>query len=244
MSRELQDLCGEGQAELMATRYAEAERLLAEAEELAFSREDWDTLARLYMPLQESRRQLRLRCGEGEIRMDLVAEGPHDHLDGHHVVENIPFGQLLVAGWGTMAPAIEVRRLQRQHALYVETLLGAVFPLVPAGRVIAIIPFETDLLPDPDPRPLDELRDLLPPHSLLVDEEQLPPSHPRGTMHTFSAIMTLWERLHAPFLAAAAKSADPRRKIDACRTVIAADYACEPAHQWISKAAHELVRQQ
>src|SRR6186713_2470944 len=124
----LQDLCETGQALLMETRYLEAERALVAAEHEAWAARDWDTLARLYMPLQEARRQRRQRCGEGVVALDLLAQGPDDRLDGRHVVENYPHGQLLVAGWGSIEPAIEARRCQAQHELFVETFLGAVYP--------------------------------------------------------------------------------------------------------------------
>src|SRR5215217_923309 len=123
---DLQVQCERGQEELMRTNYLEAERLLAAAEADAWANRDFDTLARLYMPLQETRRQIRQRCGEGTVCLDLIAQGQGDELDGRHVVENFPHGQLLVAGWGTLEPALTVRKLQREHQLYVETFLAAV----------------------------------------------------------------------------------------------------------------------
>src|SRR5262245_66303003 len=95
----LQAQCELGQEELMRTTCLQAERILADAERHAWEQRDYDSLARLYMPLQEARRQRRQRCGEGVVCLDLVAQGPHDHLDGRQVLENYSFGQLLVAGW-------------------------------------------------------------------------------------------------------------------------------------------------
>src|SRR6188768_1437288 len=88
----LQDLCEQGQERLMATDYWGAERLLAKAERLAWDAQDFDTLARLYMPLQEARRQRRQRCGEGLVVLDLLSEGPDDHVDGRRIIENYPHG--------------------------------------------------------------------------------------------------------------------------------------------------------
>jgi hypothetical protein len=68
-------------------------------------------------------------CGEGVVALDLFAQGPEDEIDGRRIVENFSHGQLLVAGWGTFAPAAEVRRLAREHKLYLETFLGAVYPI-------------------------------------------------------------------------------------------------------------------
>src|SRR5437667_3039957 len=96
---DLQAQCELGQQQLMRTEYLQAEATLADAEARAWAGHDFDALARLYMPLQEARRQKRQRCGEGEVCLDLSAEGPADAVDGRRIVENYPFGQLLVAGW-------------------------------------------------------------------------------------------------------------------------------------------------
>ncbi len=97
---DVQALCERGQQLLMETRYWEAERTLAEAERIAWEARDWDTLARLYMPLQETRRQRRQRCGEGVVALDLLAEGASDDVDPGQILTNYPHGQLLVAGAG------------------------------------------------------------------------------------------------------------------------------------------------
>ena len=72
----LQSLCELGQEQLIRMEYLAAERTLVEAEEIARRERDFDTLGRLYMPLQETRRQRRQRCGEGIVRLDLIAQGP------------------------------------------------------------------------------------------------------------------------------------------------------------------------
>src|SRR3954470_3289618 len=125
----VQDLCELGSEQLVDMRYLDAEVTLARAEAQAWAARDWDTLARLYMPLQEARRQRRQRCGEGVVALDLIAQGPHDAIDGQRIVENFPHGQLLVAGWRSIEPAVRVRRLAAEHGLYVETFLGAAFPV-------------------------------------------------------------------------------------------------------------------
>ena len=55
--------------------------------------------------------------------------------------------------------------------------------------------------------------------------------------------MALWERLHAPFLAAADAQTDPVRQIEGYRLTARVDYASELAHQKLSHVAHELARQ-
>src|SRR5687768_5487965 len=92
---DLQSLCELGQQQLMRTEYLDAESTLAAAEVQEWRGRDFDTLARLYMPLQEARRQRRQRCGEGVVALDLIAQGPEDDLDGRRIVENFPHGQLL-----------------------------------------------------------------------------------------------------------------------------------------------------
>jgi hypothetical protein len=54
--------------------------------------------------------------------------------------------------------------------------------------------------------------------------------------------MALWERLHAPFLAAADMQVDPILRIEAYRKTIKVDYACELAHQKLSHLAKDLGR--
>ena len=238
----LQELCEAGQEALMRMDYLRAEAALAEAERHAWDAREWDTLARLYMPLQEARRQRRLRCGEGTVALDLVAEGPDDRVDGRRVVENYPHGQLLVAGWGTIEPALRVRRLQAEHSLFVETFLAAVYP-VGGGRAVAIVPTEDVRLPDPSPRQsIDRLLAELPPHSTVLNAAELPRGPVRGTTETYARVMDLWERLHLPFLAAADMQADPVQKIEQYRRTIRVDYACELAHQKLSGVARELER--
>lgn len=239
----LQELCEIGQRQLMSMDYLSAEATLVLAESRALASGDFDTLSRLYMPLQESRRQKRQRCGEGVVCLDLIAAGPEDRVDGNRVVENYSHGQLLVAGWGTIEPALKVRELQARHKLYLETFLAAVYP-VGAGRAVAIIPLPEAKLPQPTPRSIDELIKLLPAHSIVLSESELPAGIQRGTSQTFAQVMALWERLHSPFLAAADACTDATRRIEGYRKTIRVDYACELAHQRLSGTARKLSRNQ
>jgi hypothetical protein len=76
----------------------------------------------------------------------------------------------------------------------------------------------------------------------VLHESDLPPGQRRGNAGTFSEVAALWERLHAPFLAAADAETDPLRRIEAYRQVIAVDPACELAHQNLSDVARRLAR--
>jgi hypothetical protein len=239
---ELQSLCDEGQQQLQRMEYLACERTLERAEQLALAREDFDSLARLYMPLQEARRQRRLRCGEGVVRLDLFAEGPDHVLDAGQLIEQYPHGQLLVAGWRSIEPAAAFRQLQRERQLYVETYLAAVYP-VGAGRAVVIVPTADVAAPSGSSDSIDELLRRVPPHSIVMSESDLPRGEQRGTTETFAHTMSIWERLHAPFLAAADMQVDPIQKIHAYRRTIEVDYACELAHQKLSDAARQVVRQ-
>jgi len=238
---DLQAQCERGQQQLIATDYLAAEQTLAAAEQIAWERSDFETLSRLLMPLQEARRQKRQRCGEGEVRLDLIADGATDHIDGRRIIENYPHGQLLVAGWASIEPALKLRELAQQQQLYVETFLAAVYP-IGAGRVIAIVPTQDVHLPNSNVNSIDDLVRRLPAHSIVLPESELPKGSRKGTTETFAQVMAMWERLHAPFLAAADMQVDPLKEIEAYRQTIRVDYACELAHQKASTIARELAR--
>jgi hypothetical protein len=244
---DLQSLCETGQEQLMRMEYLAAEATLAGAERQAWAARDWDTLARLYMPLQEARRQKRQRCGEGVVCLDLVPQGPDDRVEARRVIENYPHGQLLVAGWGSIQPALEVRRLQNEHGLYVETFLGAVYPVATTDRnvrptAVVIVPLEDVRVPDATPRSIDDLLRTLPAHSVVIPDRELPRGSRKGDTETYGEVMATWERLHTPFLAAADSQPDPVRKMEGYRTTLRVDYASELAHQKLSGVAKELAR--
>jgi hypothetical protein len=241
---DLQDLCEQGQEFLMQTRYWDAERVLAQAESIAWEARDWDTLARLYMPLQEARRQRRQRCGEGMVALNLLSQTVNDPLDPQKIVADFPQGQLLVAGWGSIDSAIGVRRIAAENSLYLETFLAAVYP-VNAGKLIVIVPTAEVRLPPADQHwPIDQLIPKLPVHSIVLAESELPQTPQPGTTQTYAKTMALWERLAAPFLAAADQCVDPTAKVEGYRRTIKVDYACELAHQKLSDLAKSMDAQQ
>jgi hypothetical protein len=241
---DLQSRCELGQQQLMRTEYLDAEATLASAEAEAWQQRDFDTLSRLYMPLQEARRQRRQRCGEGAVCLDLIARGPDDSLDARRIVENYPQGQLLAAGWGTIEPARTIRQLARERKLYVETFLAAVYPVDAAGRAVVIAPLEDVALPQVAPMSVDELIRRLPAQCIVLAADELPKGIRNGDATTYAQVMAMWERLHAPFLAAADMQIDPMQKIEAYRKTQRVDYGCELAHQKASDVARQLARQQ
>lgn len=238
----LEDLCELGQRQLIQTQYLEAQATLVRAEHLALDSRNWDVLSRLYMPLQETRRQIRQTCGEGIVRLDVVARGPSDQIDPDKVIEQYPMGQLLVAGWGIIGPAVGLRQAAAERELYLETFLGAAFPTTDAGIAVAVVPLADMILPAPISRSLAELSAELPSGAVLLRGSDLPAGPRQGTFATYGQTMALWERLHAPFLAQADAERDLVRKVELYRQTIRVDSACELAHQKLSAVAHELAR--
>jgi hypothetical protein len=236
-----QELAELGSEQLTRMDYLNAIDTLEKAEAIAWEGRDWDLLSRLYMPLQEARRQVRQRCGEGTVKLDILAHGLTDPPDVQVLAAQIPQGQVLIAGWGSIEPAVTLRRIIKQRKLYLETFLAAVYP-VGSGRAVVIVPTDKVILPEPTPRSIDQLIALLPPHSIVKADRELPAGAHRGTPETYAMTMDLWERLHAPFLAMADATADPVQRIAAYRHAISVDYACELAHQKLSATAHELAR--
>jgi hypothetical protein len=232
---DIESQCELGQRLLMEMEYLQAEHVLAAAEAIAWERRAWDVLSRLYLPLQETRRQRRQRCGEGTVCLDLVAQSPSDSIDPETIVEQIPQGQLLVAGWQTLGPAATIRRLASERGLYLETFLAAVYP-VGSKRVVVIAPSEQTRLPET----LDDSRP--PVDCVVLRAAELPQGQRAGTSETYAQTMSLWERLHAPFLARAEAESDPLEKMRLFRLTIDVDYGCELAHQHLAAAAREQLR--
>ncbi|MGA2499876.1 MAG: hypothetical protein ABSH20_19230 [Tepidisphaeraceae bacterium] len=229
-------LCEHGQRELMRTNYLEAERLLTLVETAAWEARDYDLLARVYMPLQEARRQKRQRCGEGIVRLDIIAR---EH-DVTGIVDQQPFGQLLVAGRAAIEPAIAVRRLARERGLYLETFLAAAYE-TGQGTALAVIPEEHCAVPGSQRwASEDELAAALPPGAFVLLAGELPRGPQQGDAQTYARVMALWERLHQPFLAMANGQDHPITKMAGYRRTIAVDSACELAHQKISDVARRM----
>lgn len=233
------ELCELGSEQLIQTRYLEAEATLVRAETIALAANDWDSISRLYMPLQEARRQRRQRCGEGTVCLSLLARGPDDLIDPATVLERYSSGQLLVAGWETIEPAARIREMAAEQQLYVEVFLAAVCGSG-NSRFVLIAPEASTPLPlagiDSD--------QIARADALMLSESELPEGAMKGNSQTYARVMNLWERLHTPFLAAADAAPNLLDKISGYRRAIRVDYACELAHQKLSAVARELSRQQ
>lgn len=238
----LQHLCDEGQARLERTDYLGAIAVLEQADLLATRLQDFDTLARLCLPLQEARRQARQRCGEGIVRLDLV-EPSAGKLDPLELAARHPHGQLLLAAEGSLAAAVRLRTIQRQRMQYAETFLAASYPLH-GSLAVLVVPTATVQVPSVGQvRSVDDLLRRAPANAVVLTESELPRGQEPGNSRSFAWTMALWERLHLPYLALAKSVSDLRRRMAACRDAIAVDPACEAAHQLLSEAARELSRQ-
>jgi hypothetical protein len=237
---DLQEQCELGQRQLMQMEYLAAVATLSAAERRAWEAKDWDSLSRLLMPLQEARRQCRQRCGEGMICLDLLAQGPDSEPDAAAIVEQIPQGQLLIAGWGNIEPAVQLRQLAAQRGLYLETFLAAAYPIQSAALAVAIVPLSDAAMPAAKDWDLPSLSAALPPHSLLLQSNQLPRGRRHATAQTYGEVLSFWERLHAPFLAQAEAQTEPIKKMQAYRRALQVDPACELAHQRMADVAKQL----
>jgi len=237
---QLQALCERGQAELMQTQYLLAARTLAQAEQQAWDSRDFDTLSRLYLPLQEARRQIRQRCSEGAVALHCYPQKPTDIIAAERLVEAFPTGQMLCGGWGSIQPAVGVRRLAFGRSLYLETFLAAVYPIIDSDPVVVIAPVEEASLPAAERGPVSILKSKLPIGCLILTQPEIPSDARVGSADTFAGVMSLWERLHTPFLEAAANEPDPHRRMQAYRLALRVDPACELAHQFLADIARTL----
>jgi hypothetical protein len=61
-----------------------------------------------------------------------------------------------------------------------------------------------------------------------------------ASVHTYEAVMDIWEKLSNPFLASADSLLDPIARMEGYRQTIRVDYACELAHQKLSDTARKL----
>lgn len=220
---DVQVLCAAGQKHLTGMNYIQAEHDLALAGLGALARKDWDALSRLYMPLQEARRQRRQRAAEGIVKLDFLARSPSDEIDLDAIKRKYAHGQLLVAAWNDPAPARQLRDFAIKSNLYLDVFVASVE--MHLGALVVMIHAD------------DASTHLIP---LPVDA--LPTGEQQGSDETFAQTMKLWETLHAPFLARADAQIDPIKKITGYLSTIEVDYACELAHQNLSLTARRLAQ--
>lgn len=241
IARSVQELSALGQDQLLRTEYLAAERTLAEAAASAWAAEEWDALARLYMPLQEARRQRRQWSGDGAFVTDILQRAGDPPIDAAAIADRYPRGQLIVAGHASVFPALALRQIAAERGLYLDVPLAATYT-IGGGLAVLFVPTADVELPHEGVDSIDELLQLSPPHSILLSAHQLPPTQSHGDARSFDYVMDLWESLHRPFLAAAQATTDPRQRLIGFARTIEVDYACELAHQQFSQTCRELSR--
>lgn len=233
----IQSLCEHGQRALLATEYPAAERFLAAAESLAWRAKDYDALARLYMPLQEARRQRRQQSSDGPFVTRMLA----DTAEALDLAGNSKRGQFIIAGRASVVPAVLLRAAAAQRGLVFDVPLAAAYR-ADGQPFVLLVPTPATVLPFDIEYTVDALMRAIPVGAVLTPADALPPDTRQGDAATFGYVMSLWEQLHAPLLAAADALPDGDAKIDAYRKTIRVDYACEFAHQRLSETARRLSR--
>ena len=126
-AEQLQEQCELGQAQLMRMEYLQAEATLAAAERVAWAQRDWDALSRLYMPLQETRRQKRQRCGDGIV-------DPQEECDDANLDAALP--KVVNAAYrkaGQVCTSIQILLVHEKIAGQVESALAAMVRALPYG---------------------------------------------------------------------------------------------------------------
>ena len=237
----VQELCAAGQSALLATDYRAAEDYLAAAERLAWEAGDYDALSRLYMPLQEARRQRRQFAGDGPFVIRLARDAD-DRIDVVALADRYARAQLIVAGHGSIAPAVALRAMASQRGLTLDVPLAATYELEDAV-VVLVVPTPDVALPwPPKADTIDAILRKAPPHSLVIPADALPPETAHADPAAFGYVMNVWENLHAPFLAMADACTDPKQKLVGYREAIRVDYACEFAHQRFAATAGKMIR--
>ena len=237
MADPIQSLCEHGQRALLATEYPAAERYLAAAESLAWAAKDYDALARLYMPLQEARRQRRQQSADGPFVTRMLT----DTMEAVELAGDSKRGQFIVAGRASIVPAVLLRMVAAQRGRLFDVPLAVAYR-AEGQPFVLIVPTPDTPLPFDLEYTVDSLMRAIPPGSVLTPADALPPDQKCGDALTFGYMMSLWEKLHAPLLAAADALPDGDAKIEAYRATIRVDYACEFAHQRLSETARRLLR--
>jgi len=193
-----------------------------------WSKSEFETLSRLYMPLQEARRQRRQRCGEGNrlLRFDLLKvlaiQIPVQRVLGEvffRPASSSPAGPAFNPHW-------KYAGFSRSSTCNVETFLAAVYPTTEA-RIIAIAPENSPLASSRSASARIAPAAPPPAHAFLFAATASQGVLARALYQTYSQVMSMWESLHAPFLAAADAEPDPIKKNHAYRRTIGVDYACE-----------------
>ena len=240
-----------GQQHLAAGRYVPARRALESAESIAWRQRDTQSLARLYLPLLEARRQIRYNAAEGLLVVLNPATPPAEQQKQFREFLNSPAGTILlpcISGSPRHHAAClfagSVQYESRRTGRWLEALLLLTHknetrlsppadPTVAAGFPITTTTDPTKILgPSTEPN----LTVPLPPpgrytsgplHALLRESLLIAPE----------ALALKWQHRHAP-----AKAADPWEELAWLRLALRIDPACEPITMRLIALAEALLR--
>ncbi len=242
-----------GQQHLAAGRYVPARRALESAETIAWRQRDTESLARLYLPLLEARRQIRYNAAEGF----LVIIHPGTPL----AMQQKQFREFLASPAGTiLLPCAAGARSPRYHAAC--TFAGSVqYESRRTGRWLEALLLlthknQTRLAPLADPTfaaglPITTTTD---PSKIIgpsTDEHltvPLPPPgrYTSGSLHALlreslliapEALALKWQHRHPP-----GHTTDPWEELAWLRLALRIDPACEPITMRLIALAEAINR--
>lgn len=245
----LERLWDTGQRLLAAGRYVAARSALEAAESLAWRRRNAVALARIHLPLLETRRQIRYLAADGVIlicnpaglaRDENALLKPFLACDAGTVLLTCAAGEGEAACRFTGSVNFASRRSGKSLESLVLIRLAADVRLAPqsdpvfsAGLPVIWTRTRQNLLPSEDP----QFQAFLPPPGRYTAAD---PSHPiaRETLLLgWEALALKWQRRHPP-----PHPTDPWTEIAWLRLALRTDPACEPIAMRILSLAESLSR--
>jgi hypothetical protein len=242
-----------GQQHLAAGRYVSARRALESAEAIAWRQRDSQSLARLYLPLLEARRQIRYHAAEGTLVIINPATPPYEQQKQLRHFLTAPAGTILLpCTAATRSPryhaaclfAGSIQYASRRTGRWLEALLllthhdqARIAPLADptfaAGLPVAITDDPSNVIgPSTDknltvPLPPTGIYTRGPLHALLRESLLIAPE----------ALALKWQHRHPP-----GKTNDPWEELAWLRLALRIDPACEPITMRLIALAEAITR--
>lgn len=222
-----------GQRHLAAGRYVSARRHLEAAEQILWRKRDVAALARIYLPLLETRRQLRQLAVDGVI---VIGDGRA----AGKILLSATSGVLvssdaaavtgaLIASRRTGRPYDALRMVRDRKNRYVAS---AVDPVAAAGLRVVRAESEKDVV-DPEIRP--EMTIQLPASGVYK---------PGTALHALAreSLLVAWEALALKWQSRHAAPAEPWAELAHCREALRMDPACEPITMRLMAVAEAIAK--
>jgi len=236
-----------GQDHLVAGRYVAARRALESAEALAWRAADPQSLARIYLPLLEARRQIRYNAGDGLILITSPTDSPAAQKKSLDQFLAAPAGTVLFTTPATagairrvIAVVENINRRARRTGQWFEALLlltknkerrltTAADPFFAAG--LPVIDSPAPLAASTDPH----LQIPLPPAGLYsTGPEQV--AARESLLIAWEALALKWQHRHAP------PTKTAWQELAWLRKTLRVDPACEPVTMRLIALAESLGR--